>query len=149
MLWILLGNCRRERGSYWLQLGGVDGEEAEGLGLDRRWGGDQGKAVSSVEGGGHLVEGAGGEIAQQALEAVNRTAIGGEFAGALAQSGRRGLGGGDDRGALAGSGGGVVVVKQDGFEALAHVPFDMAGEHAQEDVGAHPRREPVVDRPQV
>src|SRR5260370_19462610 len=94
-----------ERGSYWLQLGGVEGEEAEGLGLDRRWGGDQGKAVSSVEGGGHLVEGAGGEIAQQALEAVNRTAIGGEFSGALAQSGRRGLGGGDQRGALAGRGG--------------------------------------------
>ena len=59
------------------------------------------------------------------------------------------MGGRDDRGALAGSGGRVVVVKQDGFEALAHVPFDMAGEHAQEDVGAHPRREPVVDRPQV
>src|SRR5260370_21836580 len=103
-----------ERGSYWLQLGGVDGEEAEGLGLDRRWGGDQGKAVSSVEGGGHLVEGAGGEIAQQALEAVNRTAIGGKFAGALGQGGRGGVGGGGDRGALAGTGGGVGGLKQVG-----------------------------------
>src|SRR5260370_24845379 len=101
-----------ERGSYWLQLGGVDGEEAESLGLDRRWGGDQGKAVSSVEGGGHLVEGAGGEIAQQALEAVNRTAIGGEFAGALAHSGPAGVGGGADRSAVAGRGGGGGGVQQ-------------------------------------
>src|SRR6267154_2694566 len=35
------------------------------------------------------------------------------------------------------------------FEALAHVPFDMAGEHAQENMGAHPRRQPMVDRSQV
>jgi hypothetical protein len=27
--------------------------------------------------------------------------------------------------------------------------LDMVGEHAQEDVGAHPRRRPVEDRPQV
>jgi hypothetical protein len=43
---------------YWLQLGRVDIEETESLGLDRRRGRDQGKAVSGVEGGGHLVEGA-------------------------------------------------------------------------------------------
>jgi hypothetical protein len=29
------------------------------------------------------------------------------------------------------------------------VPFDMAGEHAQKDMRAHPRGEPVVDRPDV
>ena len=29
------------------------------------------------------------------------------------------------------------------------MPFDMAGEQAQKDVGAHPRGEPVVDRPDV
>src|SRR5207245_475653 len=69
---------------YWLQLGRVDIEEAESLSLDRRRGGDQGKAVSGVESGGHLVEGEGGEIAQQAVEAVNRGAIGGELDGAMA-----------------------------------------------------------------
>src|SRR5436189_2371590 len=47
------------------------------------------------------------------------------------------------------AGGGIVVIEQHGFEALAHVPFDMAGEHAQEDMGAHPRRQPMVDRSQV
>ena len=72
--------------------------------------------------------------------------MGGEFAGALAQCRRRGLAGSDDRGALAGRGNGIVVVEEDGFEALAHVPFDMAGEHAQEDMSTHPRRQPVMDR---
>src|SRR5580704_13448347 len=95
---------------YWLRLGRVDVEQGEGLGLDRGRGGNQGKAVSFVEGGGHLVEGAGGEVAQQALEAVHREAIGGDFAGALAQRRRRGLGRGDDRGALAGGSDGIVVV---------------------------------------
>ena len=61
------------------------------MGLDRGQGGHQRKAVSVVEGGGHLVEGAGGKVAQQAVEAMDRGAIGGEFAGALAQSCRRGL----------------------------------------------------------
>ena len=73
---------------YWLRLGRVDVEQGEGLGLDRGRGSNQGKAVSGVEGGGHLVERAGGEVAQQALEAVHREAIGVEFAGALAQGGR-------------------------------------------------------------
>src|SRR5947209_2222553 len=100
--------------SYWLQPGRVDGEQAEGEGLDWGWSCDQGKAVSLIEGGGHLVEGAGGEVAQQALEAVDRSAIGGQFAGALAPRGRRGLGGGDDRGALAGRGAGIVVIEQHG-----------------------------------
>ena len=29
------------------------------------------------------------------------------------------------------------------------MPFDVAGEHAQKDMGAHPRRQPVVDRAEV
>jgi hypothetical protein len=67
----------------------------------------------------------------------------GEFTGALAQRRRRRLRRGDNRGALAGGGSGIVIIEQHGPQALAHVPFDMAGEHAQEDLGAHPRR----DRP--
>jgi hypothetical protein len=73
---------------YWLQLGGIDDEQGEGLGLDWGWVGDQGKAVSVIESGADLVEGAGGEVAQQAMEAVDRAAIGADFAGALAQRGR-------------------------------------------------------------
>src|SRR6516165_1947233 len=134
---------------YWLQLGRVDGEQAEGLGLDRRRRGDHRKTVSVVECGGHLVERGGGEVTQQAVEAVQRTAIGGNFDGALAQRRWRGLSRGDDRGALAGGGSGIVVIEQHGSQALAHVPFDVAGEHAQEDMGAHPRRQPVVDWAEV
>src|SRR5215472_6161725 len=73
---------------YWLQLGRVDSEQAEGLGLDRRRGGDQGEAASLVEGAAHLVECAGREVAQQTVEAVDRAAIGGDFAGTLAQRGQ-------------------------------------------------------------
>src|SRR5271169_3754494 len=98
--------------SYWLQRGRIDIEQGEGLGLDRGWGGNQGKAVGVIESGGHLIESAGGEVAQQAVEAVNRAAIGGEFAGALAQRRRRGLGRGDNRGAFASGGGGIVVIEQ-------------------------------------
>src|SRR5215471_5765631 len=134
---------------YWLQLSRVDGEQAKGLGLDRRRGGDQAEAISLVEGAAHLVECAGREVAQQAVKAVDRAAIGGDFAGTLAQRGQRRLSRGDDRGALAGGGSGIVVIEQHRFEALTHVPFDMAGKHAQEDLGAHPRRQPMVDRAQV
>jgi hypothetical protein len=118
------------------------------LGVDCSQGGNQGEAVSDVEGGGHLVEGAGGEVVQQAVEAVDWAAIGGDFAGTLAQRGGRGLSRRDDRGVLAG-GGGIRVIKQPRFEARAHVPFDMAGEHAQEDMGAHAWRQPMVDWAQV
>ena len=70
---------------YWLQLGRVDGEQAEGLGLDRRRGGDQSEAVSVVESSDRLIESAGREVAKQGLETVDRAAIGGELAGTLAQ----------------------------------------------------------------
>jgi hypothetical protein len=35
------------------------------------------------------------------------------------------------------------------MEVLAHVPFDVVGKHAHEDLSAHARRQPVVDRAQV
>jgi len=135
--------------SYWLQADGINAEEREGSALDGGRGGHQREAVSLVESCGHPVQRAGGQITQQALEAVDRSALGGEFAGALAQRGRRRLGGGDDRSALTSGGHRVIIIKQDRFEALAHVPFDVAGEHAEKDMSAHPRGEPVVDRAQV
>src|SRR2546429_9898855 len=96
---------------YWLQFGRIDIQQGEGLGLDWGWGSNQGKAVSLVESGGHCVDGAAGEIAQQAVEAVDRAAIGGEFAGALALRRRRGLCGSDDRGALASGASRILVVE--------------------------------------
>ena len=41
---------------------------------------------------------------------------------------------------------GLLVVEQQRFEPLAHVPFDIVGEHAQEDVGAHAGASVVIDR---
>jgi hypothetical protein len=48
---------------YWLQLRRIDLKQAEGEGLGRGCGGNQCEAVSLVEGGGHLVECTGGQVA--------------------------------------------------------------------------------------
>ena len=53
--------------------------------------------------------------------------------------------GGDDGAAAALGGVLVVVFEEDGSEGAAHVPLDVVGEHAEEDVGAHPVLAPVVD----
>ena len=60
----------------------------------------------------------------------------------LCRAAGEGWAGATIRGALARRQLGIVVVEQHGFEALAHVPFDMAGKHAEEDMGAHPWGEP-------
>ena len=52
-----------EATGYWLQLGRVDSEQAEGVGLDWCRISDHSEAVTVVEGGGHLIESAGREVA--------------------------------------------------------------------------------------
>src|SRR3984893_2934718 len=42
-----------------------------------------------------------------------------------------------------------MIVEQDGCECLAHMPFEMIGEHAQEHVGAHAWADPMEDRTAV
>ena len=39
----------------------------------------------------------------------------------------------------------VVLIKEQGSERLAHVPLDVIGEHAQEDVATHPVGTVMVD----
>src|SRR5690242_10822123 len=69
----------------------------------------------------------------------------GPLAGGLAAGGGGPLGRGDD-GATFGCGRlGIVIVEEDGGEAMAHVPFDIVGEHAEEDVGTDAVAEAVVD----
>src|SRR5271166_6482912 len=73
----------------------------------------------------------------------------GSACGLLGEGGGRSLSLGDR--ALAERLGGLlvgVVVEHEG-QALAHVPFEIIGEHAEEDVGAHAVFEPVVDRPDM
>jgi hypothetical protein len=43
----------------------------------------------------------------------------------------------------------ILVGEQQLTPGLAHVPLDVVGEHVQEDVGAHARLEPMVDRPDL
>ena len=50
-----------------------------------------------------------------------------------------------DGGACGRSGFWVIVVEQQRLELGAHVPFDVVGEHAQEDMRAHPVAGVVVD----
>ena len=52
----------------------------------------------------------------------------------------------DHRGALSFGRGRVVVVEQERLEGLAHVPLDVVGEHAQQDVRPHPVGAAVVDQ---
>ena len=90
-----------------------------------------------VAGQADLVEGEGGEVSEEAAEAVHRHSVVGAAGGRLAQGGGRALRRGDDGFAFGRCGGAVVVVEQDGRQAAAHVEFDVVGEHAEEDVGAH------------
>ena len=63
---------------------------------------------------------------------MDRQAVVGATGCRLALGGLGALRRGDDGGACGGGGGAVVVVEQDGLERLAHVPFDVVGEHAEE-----------------
>ena len=85
--------------------------------------------------------------AEQGAEAVDRVAVVGALAGGLAARGGRDLRLADRREALGLGGGAIVVVKEDGCQRLPHVPFEVIGEQAQEDVGADAILVPVEDGP--
>ena len=91
--------------------------------------------------------------AEQGVEAVHRERFAvcgvGAFAGGLALRRRRGLGLGHRRGALRVARGRIVLVEQHRGQAPAHVPFQIVGQHAEQDVRAHPRRGPMEHRTQL
>ena len=97
----------------------------------------------------HGVAGDGGEVGEQGAEAVDGQAVGGALGCGLALGGVGALGLGDDGGSGGLRGGLVVIVEQDGLERLAHVPFEIVGEHAQEHVGAHAVGTAMMDRPDL
>jgi len=80
---------------------------------------------------------------------VHGQAVVGASGGLLACGGFGTLGSGDDAGAHRGGGLVVGLVVEHRGELGAHVVLDMIGEHAEQDMGAHARRGPVEDRPQV
>ena len=86
----------------------------------------------------NAVAGQRGEVGEQRLEAVDGKAAWGALAACLGTGRSRGAGG-FDRLVPRGVGvGGIVVVEEQGREGAAHVPLDIVGEHAEEDVGADP-----------
>ena len=117
--------------------------------LDGGWSGVHDELVIGVEGGCDGVLGKRCEVNEQALEAVDREAVWSRAVGLFADGGWRSLRLGDDAGPQGFGGLLVGVVIEHRGEALAHVPFDVVGEHAQTDVGAHARSGPMEDRPHL
>ena len=125
----------------------MDGvEECEGaslLGIGRS--GDlEGWRVVTVMRGAAGVADDGGELLLEGAEAVRGGAVVEEMRGGL------GLGGG---GACGGShriprglGALILVGKEQGTPGLSHVPLDVVGEHAEENVASDAIGEMVVDR---
>jgi hypothetical protein len=71
------------------------------------------------------------------LEARGWESVLGSLASDLGESPRGSLGRGNDRGTQRLSGLLVIVIEEDGRERSTHVPLDVVGEQAQEDVGAN------------
>ena len=98
------------------------------------------------------VAGDGGEIVDESGETVYRITLGRSLRCrlglcALRHPCRRHDGGTPGLGAFGTLG--TLVVEQHRLEFLAHVPFDVVGQHAKEDVGPNPGFAAVVDGPDL
>ena len=87
--------------------------------------------------------------ARRGLEAVHREAIRGRAMGLFGDSRGRALRLGNDAGSEGFGGRLLGVVVEHRGEALAQMPFDVIGEHAQKDVSAYARCGPMEDRPDL
>jgi hypothetical protein len=96
--------------------------------------------------GGDFVAGEGGEVGEQAVEAVDVQAVRGDASSVFVARGGRAQRLGDGTGARGLGDGTIVVVIEHRREPGAQVPLDIIGEHAEEDVGAHARRAVVKER---
>src|SRR6185503_9100069 len=123
-------------------------EEFEGSPLQWSGAGGHGEC-GHVVGGLDLVGAEGGQVGEQAGEAVYGGVLGGAFTRRFGQGLIGALGRGDGVGAFGGRGGFVVVDEQDWGQGGFHVPADVVGQHAQEHVGAHPVGQPMPDGPHV
>ena len=134
--------------SRWGPPRGGGGEEAQGFGLAGR--GDrfapdarmQPRVVAKQDVGPRQ----GGEFLEERRPGDGRVVVGRRSTGALSLRAFAGLRG-PDGGAGAADFLDVLVVEEHGREGLAHVPLDVLGEQAQEEMSAHPPVEPVVDGP--
>ena len=116
----------------------LDGEEIEGLLLDVGELGDNRKNALRLVFHMHVVEDDGGEIGKQGTEAVDGQSVGAALGGALMFGGVRRLRGFHRSLARRLRTVRVVVLKQHRRERSAHVPLDIEGEHAEEDMRTDP-----------
>jgi len=126
---------------YWLQS---NAEKVEGLVLDRRWPGHYVERIVGRDRGGDGVARQGRQIAQQRVETVHWQSVLGQTGGLLGDRGRGALCWRDDARSQRVCGVFVGVVEQHRCQALTHVPFQIVGEHAQEDMRAHPIGQPLT-----
>jgi len=126
-----------------------DAEEIERLLLNGCGSGEDGERLVGGVGRDDRVARQGREIGEQALKAVRGNAVGPSPGRALGEGSGRALSPGDGADAQCFSGVLVVVVVEHRGETGTHMPLDVIGQHAQEDVGAHALLQPMVDRPDV
>lgn len=93
---------------------------------------------------------AGGEVAQQGIEAVDRETVGSNV-GTFFDLGRSRSFGGVNRISVLASMREVFVVEQQRRQIAAHVPFDIVGQHTEQNMGTHMVLSAVVNRanPQI
>ena len=87
------------------------------------------------------------QLHEQGAEAVHYGAVVQELRVDFAQGGGGPLGRG--HGVPGGLRGLVLIGEQERAPGLEHVPLDVVGQQAEEDVRPHPRLEAVVDRPHL
>jgi len=128
----------------WLLATGLGdgGEEVEGAALDGGRFGFLLPGGCAFEAGLHGVADQRCEIGEQGLKAVDGRAVGGSLRSRFEGGTGGGLLGGDHILARFRR---LVVVKEHWSQRLAHVPLDVIGEHAQEDMGSHAILVAVVD----
>ncbi len=127
--------------------GDFEAEEIEGAGLGGRWSRQNCCRAGVAE--ADVVSGQVGEVVQEGAEAVDGLAVFGAPADGLATRRWRDLCLGEWGRALRGGRGGVVVLEQHRGEVSLHVPDDVVGQNAQEDMGADAMGPAVVDRTDV
>ena len=110
---------------------GVDGEEVESLLLEFGRARVYDELVSGIECGGDGVSRQGGEIGEKGLKAVHRKAVRRRAMGLFGDGRGRALRLGDDAGSQGFGGRLVSVGLEHRGEALAQMPLDVIGEHAQ------------------
>ena len=126
---------------------GADAEEAEGFGLERGGAGEDIGGHGPLCGGLNAVAGERGEVGQQRSGSCGRAGRRGvRFLPALAWAEGEGRAGATGEDLAASAAAGSSSSKEQRRERAAHVPLDVVGEHAEEDVGPDPAFEAVVDR---